>query len=124
MSIISEDYGGMLRAIADNKELQFKGPVSPGGSNDWQSATHEQFLNWVSSKSLRGNGVHWRILPETICINGLDVPKPVTNGDFTVEVQVLNRGWPSSYKSTFKHSEMISAVQHYNALVSASGETP
>ena len=64
-------YAAILRAIADGKEIQRK-----FDSGSWVALSPERAMEEISSRAF--SPLSYRIKPETITINGNEVPKPLT----------------------------------------------
>lgn len=62
-------YAKILRAIADGKKIQYL----ESGQNKWFGIPHESVLLELSRHHCRHQ---FRIKPEVILINGIEVPKP------------------------------------------------
>lgn len=65
------DYADVLRAIADGKRVQYFGAVSKA----WEYVAPEEAMEWIADRLYRPDEL--RIAPDTITINGREVPAPV-----------------------------------------------
>lgn len=71
-----------LIAIAHGKQMQVYG----NQGTPWADASHDRALVAICA------GQPCRIKPETVMVNGVECPKPVTIGRYTVRLMILNEG--------------------------------
>lgn len=127
MSILSEDYGQLLRDIADGKDIEF---AQVGlGSKRWLPITHDLVIESLArAYGPTGSSIpQYRVAPATIRIAGHDVLKPISqsaledgNG-FMVGVYIVRIGEPRGDDVNFYHNTEDAAKLHFQALIDVSG---
>lgn len=64
------DYADVLRGIAEGKEVEWR------SEHTWKAASAPEALEWIADRLYRPDEL--RIKPDTITINGREVPAPVS----------------------------------------------
>lgn len=120
-------HAGILRAIADGKQIQDR---ASGSNSAWNDVSAAYVLQALSDDC---HYVKFRVKPETIAINGIEVPEPVrvappdgTKYWFVVlsDIGHLWQGRDSDLlrlKQARCHLTQEAAEQHARALILASG---
>ena len=106
----------LLRAIADGKQMQ------------QQSQENEQWFDVKANQAMYAISQVWkvRIKPDTLLINGMEVPKPSCNAMslHSVTIGMATSRTNTTWNSTHFHDTYEAARRHFDVLVAASkGET-
>jgi hypothetical protein len=70
-------HADILRAIADGKKIQLR--HTPSALTEWQDCPPDRFF-WAVNHYKDKEGCEYRIAPETIVVNGVEVPLPLSIG--------------------------------------------
>lgn len=123
-------YAHILRAIADGNVVQWR-----DSNGEWNDESENTILREVVNEDYSPE--RYRVKPDTITINGVEVPEPVRDQlaigtyywlvDASADTKTRNYSWSDHgmdfnwIKSGLIHLTKEAAEQHARALILASG---